>query len=129
MKPKCIHVAIIVVLLTHYVMCAPLVAEGEKPPMKFETSSHISRQILQTHCNNSFYQVTVLKNSQGLIGGYVLRPSVMDSPIPYLDCNGNSLTMFHIFDSNGNKENAMKIIEPLLKEFPIQEPLDCRSDK
>jgi len=89
------------------------------------TSRKVSQQVIQQYCENSFFTVRVLKNAKGLIEGYVLQPSIGDSPISYLDCNGDFLTSFYIFGANSEKANAMKIIDPLREEFPIEEPLDC----
>ena len=71
------------------------------------------------------YVAIVLKNSDGLIGGYVLQPSIMDAPIPYLDCRGAPLSSFHIFATDAEKAAATKIIDPLRRDFPIEERLDC----
>jgi hypothetical protein len=51
--------------------------------MKFSTSEHVSQQMVQTRCQNSYNRVIILKNAKGLIGGYVLQPTIRDSPIPY----------------------------------------------
>lgn len=94
--------------------------------MKFHTSHQISEKVIQKHCKEgSFFTVTVLKNPEGLIGGYVLQPAIRDSPIPYLDSNGEKIASFHIFGSDEEKANAMEIIDPLTTEFPIEELLSC----
>ena len=93
--------------------------------MRFQTSSQINQLVAENHCLDRFYKITILKNLNGQIGGYVLQPPIMDSPIPYLDCHGNPLTSFHIFDPDDAKAQAMRIIGPLREQFPIEESLDC----
>jgi hypothetical protein len=51
----------------------------------------------------------------------------MDSPIPFLDSNGNIIAMFHIFDSPEKKKEASTIIDQLRMKFPTEERLDCSS--
>ena len=101
--------------------------EIEEPTPQASTcaSRDVSENVIRDYCKNSMYKAIVLKNANGLIGGYVLQPSIMDLPIPYLDCNGNPLTSFHIFASDAEKSGSMKIIEPLRRAFPIEQPLKC----
>jgi len=93
--------------------------------MKFDTVECIEPKVIQRHRGDTFYRVTILKDSNGRIGGYMLQPAILDDPISYLDCHGNHLTSFHIFGSNDEKEKAMQIITPLMEQFPLHEPLDC----
>ena len=123
-----LYSAIIAVQVTVWT-CFPALAMGRRPSMKFESTDHVEPTILQSYCNNTFYKVIILKDSKGRIGGYVLQPAIMDSPIPYLDCHGNTLTAFHIFDSDEDKAKAMRIITPLTEQFPVQAPLDCGKSK
>ena len=92
--------------------------------MKFTTSVHVAEKVIKDYSKDSYFRVIVLKNSKGLIGGYILQPSIPDSPIPYLDSNGNILTSFHIFGTDEEKSKAQSIIEKLRKEFPLEEPLN-----
>ena len=63
-------------------------ANGEQPTMKFRYTYQIAPEILQDYCKDSFFKVSILKNSNKQIGGYVLQPAIRDAPIPYLDCDG-----------------------------------------
>jgi hypothetical protein len=93
--------------------------------MKFDTATDIAPAVLERHATPSpmFRGVMVLRNTKGLIGGYVLLPKVPDSPIPYLDCHGEPLTTFHIFGSGEEKEKAQAIVTELKRLFPVEEPL------
>jgi hypothetical protein len=64
-------------------MVTPLHVLGEEQPMEFPTLQHVSQQMVEAHCQNSHIRVIILKNAKGLIGGYVLQPTIRDSPIPY----------------------------------------------
>jgi hypothetical protein len=102
--------------------CILAFAQGDKNSVNFPTSSEVNPEIIRNYCQaNSFYKVIILKNSRGQIGGYVLQPAVMDSPIPYLDCQGKQIAVFHIFGTDAEKAKANSVIEPLLKAFPVQE--------
>jgi hypothetical protein len=119
---------IIVIQFALYLLSSPLFGKGDKQPMKFLTSNHICTKVIQDFCQeHSFFKAIILKNSKGLIGGYRLQPSIMDSPIPYLDCNGTIIATFHIFGSDDEKKNALKIIDQQRKEFPIEVPLECNN--
>jgi hypothetical protein len=107
----------------------PLTAIGENQPMKFSTTEQVSQQFLQLHCNSPFTRIIALKNSEGLIGGYVLQPTIIDNPISYYDCNGKYLTTFHIFDSDDKRTAATNIVTQLTQQFPVQEGLDCSKQK
>jgi hypothetical protein len=100
-------------------------ASGDMPAMKFRTTNQVAPKLLHDLCGNTFYKVRVLKNAKNEIGGFVLQSSIMDSPIPFLDCDGKPLTAFHIFAPDAEKVAALKIINPLKEQFPIDEPLDC----
>ena len=102
-----------------------LAIEEPATPAKPCSSPNISPAVIRAYCKDGMYKAIVLKNSDGLIGGYVLQPSIMDAPIPYLDCKGEPLTSFHIFATDAEKANSMKIIDPLRRDFPIEERLDC----
>ena len=95
--------------------------------MKFETSKVVSDKVISQYCPtaNSGIKVSVLKNSKGEIGGYKINMPVDDTPIPYLDANGQQIASFHIFDTDENKAAASKIISQLTSEFPVEEPLKC----
>jgi hypothetical protein len=69
--------------------------------------------------------VTILKNAEGYIGGYVVTPPIADSPVSYLNADGNFLTSFHIFASDEEKKTASLIIEKLRKSYPKEEPFIC----
>lgn len=115
--------------MTFLGMQASVFAAGEKSTMKLRWSYQVAPQVLQEFCNDSFYTVSILKNSKNQIGGYVLQPAIGDAPIPYLDCDGKPLVTFHIFGTDDEKETAMKTISPLRKLFPIEEALDCLPKK
>jgi hypothetical protein len=104
-------------------MLIPLTAVGENQPMQLSTSEQVSQQFLQLHCNRPFTRIIVLKNSEGLIGGYVLQPTIIDNPISYYDCNGKYLATFHIFDSDDKRTAAANIVTQLTQQFPVQEGL------
>ena len=92
--------------------------------MDFETTETVCQKVKDAHgAPKPFHTVFILKNEDGLIGGYVLQPKKMDAPIPYLDCHGESLAMFHIFGSAEEKEQAEAILGPFREQFPIEEPL------
>ena len=84
----------------------------------------VSAKVIREHCGDPAI-VKVLRNSEGAIGAYVLQPTVMDSPIPYLDCNGEPLTVFHIFAPDAEKQRASAIIDPIRSAYPVEEPLRC----
>ena len=111
-----------------FLMCFPLPGQADELARTFPASSNVSPRILSNYCKDTpFRGVVILKNSNGLIGGYVLVPAIMDSPIPYLDSNGNGLALFHIFDPAEKKKEASAIIDQLRMQFPIEAPLDCTS--
>ena len=97
--------------------------------MKFQSKNQIAPKLLHDLCGNTFYKVRVLKNAKNQRGGFVLQSAIMDSPIPFLDCDGKPLTTFHIFAPDAEKEAALKIINPLKEQFPIEVLLDCKVDK
>ena len=114
------------VLVTMFLgLQTPVFAQGDQSMTTFRWSSQVAPSVLAEFCPRSFYQVSILKNAQNRIGGYVLQPAIMDAPIPYLDCEGQPLTTFHIFGSDVEKKKATKIIDPLIKRFPIREALVC----
>jgi len=98
--------------------------------MQFKTSRTIPEAILR-QCRDAEpdapsdprTQVTVLKNAQGDIGGYVVQLLLMDSGAGYYDCDGEPLTSFHIFAPDEEKNAAMEIITPLMEQFPVSEAL------
>jgi len=65
--------------------------------MKFRYTYQPAPEILQEYCEDSFYKVSILKNSKKQIGGYLLRPAIGDAPIQYLDSDGKPLATFHTF--------------------------------
>jgi len=69
--------------------------------------------------------VTVLRNAAGNIGGYVLVRSVMDSPVFYLDPQGEQLALFHIFGSDQEKHKNAPIIDALRAGYPLESALQC----
>jgi hypothetical protein len=107
-------------------MRTPSYAHADELLQTFPTTPQISQEIVSATCNNSRYRgLVVLKNSAGLIGGYVHIPAIMDSPIPYLDSNGRHIAMFHIFGSKEEKKKASAIVDQLRSQFPVEERLDC----
>lgn len=106
-------------------MRTPLYAHADELPQTFPTSTQISQEIVSATCNAPYRGLVVLKNSAGLIGGYVRIPALMDSPIPYLDSNGRHVAMFHIFGSMEEKKKASGIVDQLMLQFPVEERLDC----
>jgi len=107
-------------------MRTPSYAHADELLQTFPTTPQISQETVSATCNNSPYRgLVVLKNSAGLIGGYVLIPAIMDSPIPYLDSNGRHIAMFHIFGSKEEKKKASAIVDQLKSQFPVEERLDC----
>jgi len=98
--------------------------------MKFKTSRTIASLVLTDVCRPRTLgtpqeQVTVLRNSQGEIGGYISQLLILDSGIDFLDCDGELLTSFHIFADDQEKEAASRIIAELTKQFPVREVLAC----
>lgn len=116
---------LVTIQLSMLLTVAPLIAIGEDMSMTFSTAKNISQSVVKTHCNNALYKVIILKNAVGLIGGYMLQPTIMDARISYLDSNGDVLASFHLFDSNDKKAAATNIINQLAKEFPLQEVMEC----
>ncbi|MEP7053486.1 MAG: hypothetical protein ABJB12_24190 [Pseudomonadota bacterium] len=104
----------------------PTEHEEPAPPATVCSSREIPRKVLNEYCKDSRYSAIALRNAAGVVGGYVLQPTIMDAPISYLDCRGEPLTWFHIFATNAEKSASMKIIDPLRRAFPIEEPLNCR---
>lgn len=100
-------------------------AHADEPSQALPTSTQVSQEVVTATCNAPYSGLVVLKNSAGLIGGYVRMPMIRDSPIPYLDSNGKLLAMFHIFGSMDEKRKASSIIDHLKSQFPIEERLDC----
>jgi hypothetical protein len=98
---------------------------GEAAVMKFRTTEGISQKILQEHCDGAFVRITAYRDAAGRVGGYALLPAIPDSPIPYLDCDGNQLTSFHIFGSDAEKAQASRIIGALTKQFSVVEHVEC----
>lgn len=118
------------IFLSGFLMCMPLqaMAAAAMPssPLVFKTARVIAPKVDSEYCRaHPFYRVTVLRNADGEIGGYVLQPAIRDAPIPYLDAEGEALTAFHIFAGAAEKRDAMNIITPLRQHFPIEEPLSC----
>lgn len=95
--------------------------------MPFKTSRILSPDILSRFCGKPAGPaptvIKVLKDSAGNIGGYSHQVLIRDSPIYYLDCEGKSLAMFHIFGSDEEKRKNAPIIEQLRKAFPLEEAL------
>ncbi len=90
-------------------------------------SKTITPKIIKEYCplNKDGQTVTVLKDAAGFIGGYMITIPIGDTPVTYLDIEGEFLTSFYIFGTDEEKEKASKIIDSLLKRFPIIEPLAC----
>jgi hypothetical protein len=110
----------------HVIFGCLLLLCGCAAPSSPNAADGISPKVRSEHCQDrGFYNVKVLKDASGAIGGYVLQPAIRDAPIPYLDRDGNILTSFHIFGSDQEKRSAMAIIGPLTKRFPVEERLDC----
>jgi hypothetical protein len=102
--------------------------------MKFKTSRKIASLVLADVCRAKApgpaqERVTVLRNSQGEIGGYISQLLILDSGIDFLDCDGELLTSFHIFAPDEEKAAASKIIKELTKQFPVREVLTCPPGK
>lgn len=95
-------------------------------PMK---SKEVPPKIIREYCPQveGGMLVRVLKDPEGNIGGFIVNAPIRDSPISYLDANGEFLTSFHIFGPPKEKEAASKIIERLMKRFSHIEPLVCPS--
>lgn len=103
-------------------------AAEKEPPLQFDACDRLEQKVADAYCApNSFYRVIVLRDEKGQIGAYVLRPAIMDSPIPYLDCHGAPIATFHIFGSDEEKAKATSVINALQRKFPRQEALDCHS--
>ena len=107
------------------ILWTPMHSRADEPPQTFPTSQQISQEIVTATCNAPYRGLVVLRNSAGLIGGYVRIPAIMDSPIPYLDSNGKHLAMFHIFGSMEEKKKASSVIDQLRSQFPVEERVDC----
>jgi hypothetical protein len=71
--------------------------------------------------------VLVLRNSEGAIGGYIVRQQVMDSPLTYLNALGESLVTFYVFASDEEKAKAEPIVRDIMARYPLQTPLVCPS--
>ena len=69
--------------------------------------------------------MVTLRNRDAVVGGYVLIPTIRDSPIRYLDHEGRHLATFHIFSSNESKQQASVIIDRLRSQFPVEEFAKC----
>lgn len=69
--------------------------------------------------------VKVLKDGEGNIGGYTHTLQIMDSPIYYLDAEGKSYAMFHIFGSEEEKAKNAPLIDKLRAAYPVEERLAC----
>ena len=74
---------------------------------------------------NALYSVLVLQAPDGRVGAYVLRPRIMDAPIPYLDPDGEPIATFAIFDDDASKQAASAAIDRLRAAYPIEVPLRC----
>ena len=98
---------------------------GKEKHITFCTSDHVPPHVFESYRDKRLYSgVEVMKNQKGEIGGFVIKPAIMDSPITYLDCNGKFIALFHIFSSMKAKSDASKIIDPFSKAFPVREMLD-----
>lgn len=69
--------------------------------------------------------VKVLKDSAGFIGGYTYTRLIRDSPIYYLDAEGQPYAMFHIYGPAEEKAKNTPLIDTLREAYPIEEPLPC----
>jgi hypothetical protein len=69
--------------------------------------------------------VTVLRDGAGNIGGYTHTLQIADSPIYYLDAQGQDYAMFHIFGSDEEKARNQPLIDKLRKAYPSEESLSC----
>lgn len=110
------------------------VIRGEQRPTRKEqtvtfcTSTQVPPHIIQVYADKRLYsRVEVMRNSKGLIGGFVIKPAIMDSPINYLDCNGKLLASFHIFAPDKEREDASMIIEQLSRAYPVHETLEIET--
>lgn len=81
--------------------------------------------VLANCARNSLYSVLVMKSPDGRTGAYVLRPRIMDAPIPYLGPDGREITTFSIFDEDAARQAAGARVERLRAAYPIEEPLRC----
>jgi len=92
-------------------------------------SNTVSPDVLKRFCGQSPGPapviVKVLKDSAGRIGGYMHAMQIPDSPIYYLDAQGQDYAMFHIFGSDQEKAKNQPLIDKLRKAFPFEEPLAC----
>jgi len=107
--------------------------EETKVAMKFRTSRTIPKHLLASAClkrepDEPQQRITVLRNHDGDIGGYVVQMLILDSGIGYLDCDGGALTSFHIFAPDEEKRAASVIIHELTRQFPEREVLECPKD-
>jgi hypothetical protein len=107
----------------------PAHAAGEIA-MKFKTTHIVATSVHSDLCTRKEhgdheYQVTVLRNAQGEIGGYMAQLLILDSGIDFLDCDGKLLTSFHIFAPDAEKAAASRIIAELTAQFPVREVLEC----
>ncbi len=92
-------------------------------------SKTVSPDILKRFCGQppgpAPVIVKVLKDSAGLIGGYMHAMQIPDSPIYYLDAQGRDYALFHIFGSDAEKAKNKPLIDALRKAYPVEEPLAC----
>ena len=86
--------------------------------------------IVERYCNGEpagpgRESVTVMRDASGKIGGYVYSSGIMDSPVVYLNPEGEQVAMFHIFGSDEEKQRDTPIIEALRQAYPEQTALEC----
>lgn len=99
---------------------------ADESPKAAPVTPEESRQVIAKSCASGPYQgVVILRNRDGLVGGYVLIPAIRDSPIPYLDHEARHLATFHIFGSNESKQQASAIVDRLRSQFPVEEFAKC----
>ncbi len=107
----------------------PASKTSKEETMKPHASKSVHPDIIARFCGHppgpDPMVVKVLKDSAGNIGGYVHTLKIPDSPIYYLDNEGKSLAMFHIFGSDKEKTQNAPIISALRNAYPVEENLTC----
>lgn len=97
--------------------------------MDFKTSKDISPAIRQKYLKGEEgkigFIVYALKDAAGNIGAYTVNRQIPgDSPVTYLDIDGNFLASFHIFSKHDDQDKYDKIIKRLKERFPVTERLN-----
>lgn len=93
--------------------------------MDFKTSKIINQKIIEEYCSlrhrPAQFIVKVHKDRTGAIGAYSVTSEIIDSPITYLDVNGNVIAEFHLLSKCEKEKEYKKIIAEIHRRFPVEE--------